>query len=248
MVDIINHLHSILKLYLQEILNHKQFIFLPIDNYIDEEEDGLYSIQVQLAGQEAKSLGSITIIDNDIAGISLLNNTCTDTLIENTHLNCEFLVSLTSQPINNTTVNLIIGGGDPRVVFSTNNTPTHNLIFTPDNWSRNQLMRINIKNNYIDEVEYNHITMSAYALDYTTLRPSFSFVVKDDDISRIILTPTGSTPCIGTLREGTHTNCTFNTILTAQPANDVVVTFSLDNSLPHSFNITAPNSITFNAD
>ncbi|MCH9664477.1 MAG: hypothetical protein K0U41_01355, partial [Gammaproteobacteria bacterium] len=214
--------------------------FLPVDNNIDEAEDNItYDIRARIGGQEARSLGSISVENNDVSGVTLTADTltagtCTGEISEESG-DCTFNVSLSLQPENDVTVS-VETTSDSRITLRTNT-----LTFNTGNWSDPQPVTLAIEDDFIAQTEdmaeagdknKKTITITANAdssesdlasvstLDFTLINNDTAGIeiVKDDS--------TNPNTCIGGVSEDVAAgNCIFYVKLTSQPENDLTVAF-----------------------
>ena len=178
----------------------KTIYFLPVNNDVAEIDNPTYNIKVKFEGQEAKSLGSLTVKNEDTSGIMLTDVTCTGERPEKVEAGnsrtCTFNVSLRSEPTNDVTVSFTTNPADTRVTIP-------NATFTPtnpadptNNWNNPRLVTLTITDDNIAQDASVMIEIMATATDYTDTPAMFSFTLTSEEMLKIMLTTTN---CVGTL-------------------------------------------------
>jgi len=177
---------------------------------------------------------SLTNSDDDTAGITVTPTT--SLLTTEAGGTDSFTVVLDSEPTANVTISIVSDD-------TTEGTPdTALLTFTSGNWNVAQTVTVTGANDFIVDgiQDYNIVTGAAVSADasYNTMAVSDVAVRnQDNDTAGITVNPTS-----GLSTDETGGNDTFTVVLAAEPAADVVVDLSSDNT---DEGTVAPASLTF---
>jgi len=210
------------------------------------------------AGQAASP--TVSVIDNDVAGLKLTNGATTYTgtpalgaLSEATPgTTLSYSVQLTSQPTAPVTVAL--SSSDSRVASSASASP---LTFTASDWSKAQLVTVSVVDDNIDQG--NDTTLATATLTdapssadpmYSTaaVARTLTVTVADNDTAGYVLKQSTTVladndQLSGTVDEaGAGTSRTYTVVLTSQPTSPVTVGLALD--VPDGA-VVSPSSLTF---
>ncbi|MCH9665324.1 MAG: hypothetical protein K0U41_05695, partial [Gammaproteobacteria bacterium] len=194
--------------------------FLPVDNNIAEMDASIYRVKVKFEGQEKSLLlGSLTVENEDTAGIMVIENKCTDRFEADG--NCTFKLKSTSEPITPLIVSFTkTPEDDDRVTV-----PAGKFIFSSTDWETPQLVIIAINNDNMVQPDPVHFSIAINnAADESNLR-EFNFMLTEDnaEIAGITLLSPGNT-CKGTLSEEV-VSCRFYIQPSSEPTGSVTVNF-----------------------
>ncbi len=208
-------------------MKSRTIYFLPVDNDVAEMSDPIYKVKVKFTGQEAQLLGSLTVENNDTAGIILTVGACgtlneggVRNLVENTDTSCTFDVRLNFEPTAPVTVSFATTPVDDNRVTA----PTEIFTFTADTWHENQPVTLTITDDDIAQSGDTTITVIATGTGGYEGSSSIYFTLTDNNDTAGITLTAGT--CINTLSENPDTSCMFNVELTSEPRESVTVSFT----------------------
>ncbi len=217
-------------------------ITVPIlnDNVVDPNETvtvtltGITSGDAQATISPTQNVASLTIADNDTAGVTVSPTSGLTTTEAGDA--ATFQVSLTSQPTGNVTIGLSSSN------LAEGTVSPSSLVFTPANWNVAQTVTATGVNDAVDDGDrgYSIVTAAATSTDpnYNGLNPSDVAVTNiDNDTAGISVTPT-----TGLTTSEAGTTQTFTVRLNSQPTADVTIGISSSDT---GEGIVSKSSLTF---
>lgn len=209
-----------------------------IDNDIDQDTR---TVNITLtsatngAALGATTVATVSILDNDTAGISV---TVPGGSLEMSEAGGtgDFTVVLTSQPISDVTITVTSGDENIATVAPTS------LTFTDANWDQPQTVTVTGVNDLIAAgSRFTTISMSVSSSDtnYSTSTPAgVNVTVTDDDTAGVTVSKTSLE-----MAEDGGTD-SFTVVLTSQPTSDVTITVASNDT---TIATVSPISLTFTA-
>ena len=191
---------------------------------------------------------TINVADNDSYGITVMQGSGATDVTEGGATDTYSIV-LDSEPTGDVTITL---SGDAQVTAVDDASPGNDyLVFTPDNWSTPQLVRVTAVDDNVDENDphpgtISHVVASSDPLYDGLVISNVTANVYDNDAGRFVITESDATTDIS---EDGVTD-TFGISLNTQPTEDVVVLLTsdaqldaVDNANPaNAFLIFTPNN------
>lgn len=180
----------------------------------------LHSVSLSSLSLDANYSGktnsvSVTNLDNDVVGLSIVSNGTTTTEAGGTS---SFTVKLTSEPTANVTVSLLSND------LSEGTASVSSLVFTPSNWSTAQNVTVSGVNDPIDDGDIAYgIAVSSSSSDsgYQGLSGSVSLTNLDNDTAGLNISSVS-----GPTTEAGNGTATFTVSLQTEPTANVTVSIA----------------------